>query len=545
MALSSGSVEAPGVTWRRWIAPALAILLLDLSLTFDNLWPTPAVTWHGAVSIELAVVLLAIAALAWKHEGVLPRLLAPLSAIWLALVVGHYADVTAPALYGREINLYWDIRYVSDVTAMLTHSAPAGLVLLVAAAVVLLVAGLFLIVRWAFGAVLSAMRRRADRRAIAALAAAAVVLFAAQSTSARVPAIPRFTAPVTATYAHQVRLVINARAATHGAHVLAPSPPMDVDLPLVKNTDVFLIFIESYGRVTYDRPAFNTRLTPSRNALGDAIRDTGRDVVSAFVESPTFGGNSWLAHISLLSGIEVKDPDTDALLMTQKRETLAKAFSRNGHRTVGWMPGLKQAWPEGAFYGFDDIYGQSRMNYAGPEFGWFQLPDEFSLAKLDQAEVDQPGRKPLFVFFPTLSTHTPFSPTPPYQPDWSKMLTAAPFDPDAVDTAYEEQIDYFNLSPYYGNAVEYAYKVIAGYLHWHADHEFVMILLGDHQPPALVSGGGASWDVPVHVIASRSTDRARILDRLRADGFSSGMTPPPHTLTHMNALLPLLLDALR
>src|SRR5262249_36357693 len=233
------------------------------------------------------------------------------------------------------------------------------------------------------------------------------------------------------------------RAANRGAHVLPPSPSMDADLSLVRNTDVFLVFIESYGRVAYDKPAFNARLTPSRNALGDAIRETDRDVVSAFVESPTFGGNSWLAHISLLSGIEVKDPDTDALLMTQKRDTLAKAFSRNGHRTVGWMPGLKQAWPEGAFYGFDDIYGQSRMNYAGPEFGWFQLPDEFSLAKLDQAEVDQPGRKPLFVFFPTLSTHTPFSPTPPYQQDWSKLLTAEPFDPYAVDAAYEEQIDYF------------------------------------------------------------------------------------------------------
>ena len=501
-------------------------------------------TWHGAVSIELAVILLLTAAIAWLAEPVLARLLGPASAVWLVLVIGHYADVTAPALYGREINLYWDIRYVSDVAAMLTHSAPTGLVLLVAAAVVLLIAGLYLIVRWAFASVLSAMRRQTPRCVMAGISAGVAAVFVVQTVSPRVPAIPAFAPPVLGTYAHQVRLVLNARAANRGAHVLAPSPPMNVDLSLVKDTDVFLVFIESYGRVAYDRAAFNTRLTPSRAALADAVHDTGRDVVSAFVESPTFGGNSWLAHISLLSGIEVKDPDTDALLMTQKRDTLAKAFARNGHRTVGWMPGLKQAWPEGAFYGFDDIYGQARMNYVGPEFGWFQLPDEFSLAKLDQAEVDQPGRKPLFVFFPTLSTHTPFSPTPPYQSDWSKLLTAEPFDPYAVDAAYEEPIDYFNLSPYYGNAVEYAYKVIAGYLRWHADRDFVMILLGDHQPPALVSGTGASWDVPVHVIASRDSARAQVLDRLRAHGFVSGMTPAPRSLMHMNALLPVLLDAL-
>lgn len=530
--------------WRSWAAPALALLLLNMSVTFDNVWPTPAITWHGDVSRELvAVVFGLVVVAAWSRRAV-TRLVTPVSIAWLALVIGHYADVTAPALYGREINLYWDIRYVSDVAAMLTHSVPPGLVLLIAAAVALLIAGLFLIVRWAVGTVLSALTSRRAQQAMGGVVAVLVALFAAQ-TLYGAPAFPNFAPLVTATYAHQVRLVLDARAAAKGAHVLPPSPSMDADLALVRNTDVFLVFIESYGRVAFDKPAFNTRLAPSRSALGQAVTDTGRDVVSGFVESPTFGGNSWLAHISLLSGIEVKDPDTDALLMTQKRDTLAKAFARNGHRTVGWMPGLKQAWPEGAFYGFDDIYGQARMNYTGPEFGWFQLPDEFSLAKLDQAEVDQPGRKPLFVFFPTLSTHTPFSPTPPYQENWSKMLTAEPFDPDAVDKAYEEQIDYFNLSPYYGNAVEYAYKVIAGYLRRHADRDFVMILLGDHEPPALVSGNGASWDVPVHVIASRGTERARVLERLRAHGFVEGLTPGPASLMPMNAMLPVLLEALR
>ena len=51
--------------------------------------------------------------------------------------------------------------------------------------------------------------------------------------------------------------------------------------------------------------------------------------MSAFVESPTFGGSSWLAHISLLSGIEVRDPDTNAKLMTAHRDTLVRAFGRD------------------------------------------------------------------------------------------------------------------------------------------------------------------------------------------------------------------------
>ena len=44
--------------------------------------------------------------------------------------------------------------------------------------------------------------------------------------------------------------------------------------------------------------------------------------MSGFVTSPTFGGNSWLAHLSLLSGIEVRDPRRYALLMvSSSRQT--------------------------------------------------------------------------------------------------------------------------------------------------------------------------------------------------------------------------------
>ena len=541
MAAPPGPLGRTG--WKRPAAFAFALILLNLSLTFENLWPTPAVTWHGEFSVELAVLVIALALIVRPGRRIARGVVLATSAIWLLLVLGRYADVTAPALYGRDINLYWDIRYVSDVTAMITKAAPTMLVVLVAFGVALVLAGLFLAVRWAIARVVSAMHDAAERRIALALAAVLVVCYAAQTISARVPAVPPFAVPVTATYAHQASLIRNARA---GGRVLAPSPSMDAQLSLVANTDVFLVFIESYGAVAYDKPEFNSRLIPSRTALADAIHDTGRDVVSTFVQSPTFGGSSWFAHISLLSGIEVRDPDTDALLMTQQRDTLAKAFARNGHRTVGWMPGLKQAWPEGSFYGFDEIYNAKKLAYSGPEFGWFAIPDQFSFARLDQAEVSAPNRKPLFVFFPTLSTHTPFSPTPPYQQDWPKVLSSEPFDPYAVDRAYEEQqqIDWLNLSPNYSNAVAYAYTVVAGYLRWRLDRDFVMILLSDHQPPALVSGEGATWDVPVHVIASRGTERAKVLERLRERGFVDGMTPRHPTLARMHELLPILLKAL-
>ena len=38
----------------QWISLAAAAVLLDAAVTFRNDWPTPAVWWSSAVSIELA-----------------------------------------------------------------------------------------------------------------------------------------------------------------------------------------------------------------------------------------------------------------------------------------------------------------------------------------------------------------------------------------------------------------------------------------------------------------------------------------------------------
>src|SRR5262249_20927152 len=160
------------------------------------------------------------------------------------------------------------------------------------------------------------------------------------------------------------------------------SPPLAIqaDLAAVRGADVFLIFIESYGAVSFDRPEFASVLAGSRARLVEDIQSTGRDVVSTFVESPTFGGNSWLAHVSLLSGAEVRDEDQNVELMAQGRDPMATAFTREGYRTLAVMPGLHESWPEGQFYGFNEIYGEPRLDYLGPPFGWWSVPDQFVIA---------------------------------------------------------------------------------------------------------------------------------------------------------------------
>ena len=89
-----------------------------------------------------------------------------LAAVWVALVLGHYADVTTPALYGRDINLYWDVRYMPDVAAMIARAAPWWLLVGGARGGGRGPRGAVRLFRWAIGRVAAAGVRRERARAV-------------------------------------------------------------------------------------------------------------------------------------------------------------------------------------------------------------------------------------------------------------------------------------------------------------------------------------------------------------------------------------------
>lgn len=520
----------------QWALLAGALALLNTSLTFENVWPTLSVRLSAALSIEVALLLLAIVVAARWFRPPSSLVIKILAAIWVLLVIGRYEDVTARSLYGRDINLYWDLRNLPSVGGMLSTVAKPWLVAAAIAAVALVPLIIYLPFWWALRYVTHASKDPRVQRVLTAVACAVLVVGVVQALGVTAPL--HVVEPVTGVYARQARQFTHEISGA-GLRALPPAPITNSNLGLVKGADVLLLVVESYGAVSWQRPTLVDALAASRARLDTDIHDTGRRVVSALVESTTFGGKSWLAHVSLLSGTEVRDEQTSVRLMSQPRETMVNAFSRQGYRTVAIMPGVRAAWPEGAFYGFDEIYDVGRLGYQGPSFGWWNINDQFALARMDALEIASRPRQPVFVFFPTISTHTPFTPAPPYQPDWSRILTPTPYDDEELARAWSQEPDWFNLAPSYAQALDYFYESLGGYLRLRADRDFVMVLIGDHQPPAMVSGEGASWDVPVHVV----TNRAPVVERLLQRGFREGLEPSGPSVIKMNGLLPLLIDA--
>lgn len=529
----------------------LALLLLNFALTFDNLWPTPAIKPSLAVSLEflaLLGILFGAALLAPRNRARVVTLAALLYAL---LVFGRYAEVTVPALFGRPVNLYWDGKHIPGLIAMAWQQTPweqsAGIV----AGIVALVIALYLALRWsaqrvadAFAGATWRIRLRATSAAAAAGAACLAML--------QVPALGGLPLgehthlrdyvmrPVSGTWLRQAVFVARALSPERANTSLPASPAFDSNVDGLGGADLILVFLESYGAAAFDVPEYARQLQPRLDALASSLARSGRHAVSAFVKSPTFGGGSWLAHASLLSGIDVSDPGNYDLLLTTKRPTLVSHFQAQGYGTVALMPGIRADWPEGSFYGYDMLLDSRRLDYRGPEFGYWRIPDQYSIARFAEQRSASTSAQPQFLVFPTVTSHLPFGPVPPYQPDWSLLTAAVPFALSALTQSLGQRPDWLNLAPAYVQTLAYSFDWLTGYVAQPSSRDYMMILIGDHQPAASVSGRDASWDVPVHLITANAELAARFL----ALGFTQGLIPKRPTLGAMSELTKVLLQGL-
>lgn len=347
--MTRGGPVARG-SFRSWLKLGVAIVLLNAGLTFGHLWPTPLVKPQWQLSIEVAVLVLGIAFCAGLSGALSKPRLRSLSLIFTLLIATHYLVVTTSGLYGRAINLYWDTQHIPRVGQMIIEATPGWLLVVVGAGVVMLIAVVFLCSLWAISTLSHAASSRRMRGVLGGCGLAVILLYAV-ANFAQLPAISWFSPSVSVPYSRQARLLIAEVSGTSQRILASNSSLPPSNLKRLGGADVLILFLESYGATSFVHPPYAEALTESRTAFAKAIGASSRQVVSGFVDSPTFAGVSWLAHASLLSGLDIRDNRQYHALLSSQRETLVSRFSGYGYRAVALMPGLKLAWPEGRFYG--------------------------------------------------------------------------------------------------------------------------------------------------------------------------------------------------
>jgi hypothetical protein len=287
-------------------------------------------------------------------------------------------------------------------------------------------------------------------------------------------------------------------------------------------TDVLLMYVESYGRSALEQERYAATLMPRLESFERQLAAAGLGAASSWLTSPTVGGQSWLAHGTLESGLWLSDQRLYDLLVINDRMTLTKAFAKAGHRTIAVKPAITMPWPEGQQLGFERIYAAADLGYAGLPYNWVTMPDQYTLSMLERREREGHAR-PLFAEVSLISSHAPWTPIPPVLDDWSTIGDGTVFsrwaqmgDPPEVVWRDPERVRH-----QYTLAIDYVLGVLASYAARFVDGHTLLILVGDHQPAPLITGEGASRDVPMHVISGSPA----LLEPFLAWGFKSGMQP--------------------
>ncbi len=518
--------------WRGLAATGLTLLALGLVLVvltapdrLDEMSPSAFLR----LPVELVVLVALLLALPDRARRVRGLVVATAGLLLGVLAIFKLLDLGFGQALNRPFDPMIDWRYASDLVGTVRGSAPGalGVVLLAVAGLVLLAA--LLVVPLA----LRRVCRSAVRHRPVAVRAVAVLLplwLALSLLGIRADTVP-VASDAAASYAlaQVTRVPSQLRDQREFARAAAADPARDTPaaalLTGLRGKDVLVVFVESYGRVALDDPALSSDVVAT---LDDGTRRLGRDgyrARSAWLTSPTFGAISWLAHSTLQSGLWVDSQQRYDHLVTTDRETLSSLFGRAGWRTVASVPANDRDWPQGAFYGFDHVYDSRNVGYRGPRFGYPTMPDQFTLDAFQHAELAPHDRRPVMAEIDLISSHAPWSRTPDLLPQESVGDGSVYAGmPETLPSEADIWPDAGRVRAAYAHSIAYSLQAVVSFLSTYADDDLVVVLLGDHQPATIVSGGSGGdpgHDVPVTVIAK---DPA-VLDALTPWGWDPGMRP--------------------
>ena len=235
--------------------------------------------------------------------------------------------------------------------------------------------------------------------------------------------------------------------------------------------DVFLIFIESYGAVSWDRPAFASALADEPGATRGRYprHRSPRWCPRASSRRRSAASRGWRTSACCRAprcGIQDTNVPADGAAARHDgdRRSRVRAIARSR-----MMPGLQRAWPEGRSTGSTRSTDRPSSATTGRRSAGGTSPISSRSRVWMRSCRAEGSHRPLFVFFPTISTHTPFTPTPPYQPDWMTGSDADALRRPGIWTGHGPSRPTGSISgPGYVQALEYMHATIGGYLRLHA-----------------------------------------------------------------------------
>ncbi|MGX5771964.1 CDP-alcohol phosphatidyltransferase [Microbacterium trichothecenolyticum] len=509
---------------RRRLALGGAIAALVVLPLVSGALATASIVGLVRIPVESIVALLVLALIPWRMLR-LAVATAFGALVAVAVLVAGIDRGYQAALGIHFVPLDWpQLGDAYGVVASAIGPAAASAVFTLA---VMLVVAVGVTAGWAALHVDAALRHRGDHgRAALATVTVAWIVMAVAAPPLRLPDPVAVAASASSLGSAVSRAVSALETRARVARQVAADPYAGVPatdlLTALEGKDVLFVFVESYGRVALEGDDISDGVHDVLRRGEETLGGDGYASRSAWLTSPTFGGVSWLAHATLQTGVWIDAQAVYDLVVRTDRLTLSAAFGRAGWRTVSDVPSNRHPWDVGSsFYRYDTMLDATNVGYRGPSFGYAQIPDQYTLKHFAD-QVLAASERPVMAEIDLVSSHTPWAPLPRLVP-WADVGDGSIYDAQPAQSEQMSEVwkDPRTVQRHYGRSIEYALGSVLSFLENVDDPNLVVIMLGDHQPAAIVSGEDADRDVPISIIAR---DPA-VFDEIAEWEWTSGLRP--------------------
>jgi phosphatidylglycerophosphate synthase len=513
------------VKHRDWLDIVGALTVLHIVLILPNRLDGFTASSFIRIPLELPIIVVMLLASTGRLRLAIQILVV---GALIAVVSLKGADIATYAAFDRPFNVSTDLPLIGAGIFLLKGAVglvgTIGIVGLIIAAI----AGLATMLFWSTNKI-CAISPRVTTRMLIAAAASMGGLTMLGWTDLGSAGRPAAAYGASALLSGHLRAAIAADIERIGLLAEAAEDPLakipdDRLLVGLKGTDVVLIFVESYGRSSLENAAYAATTSSDLSSFDTEISAAGFQARSAWLTSPTYGGQSWLAHSTFLSGLRIDSQARYDALVDSDRRTLVGDFHRAGWQGIAIIPLITRSWPQAKFFGYDAVYGAADLGYAGADFGYVTMPDQYALSASARKVLEPKVRPPVFAQIVLNSSHAPWTPLPPIVP-WNAVGDGHAFDRDSQigDPPNVVWRDDNRIRDQYRRAIDYDLNVLKGFFVTQRRDNMILIIVGDHQPASFVSGEVGGHDVPIHIVA-RDPKALATLDEW---GWTDGMRPGP------------------
>ena len=289
---------------------------------------------------------------------------------------------------------------------------------------------------------------------------------------------------------------------------------------LTVKSNIYLFFIESYGRILYEDTSLKNSYLNNIKSNEAQLKAHDWKSVSAFSQSPVKGGRSWLAFTSFVTGTNIdKHALYDYLIDNAEFNlpTLYKSLKTFGYKSY-WLSTLQNNRGDIPYGRYSQFYGINQwirfddLDYKGKLYGVLPAPaDQYSL-NFAHDFIRQQATEPFILFFISLNSHHPFDSPDRVVDNW-RLLSLVNYSGQESTSKTKNKVD-----KNYLHSINSQLDYLTRFIIRNGKKNDLFILIGDHQPP-VVANRSHSYDTPVHII-SRAGNLIKNFDKYN---FNEGM----------------------